>query len=125
MYILWGPQIALSVDVKAYSSGSPRKIRRILRGVNFGVPAESIFGGAHEGETRRKGVNNIFYLGNVKPDLWDPPVGGGTTFPARREAGLSGVTCPFRGKSVSASDTFRAAEDFFGDGRKICAVRTG
>ena len=37
------PNIALSVDVKAYSSGSPRKIRRILRGVNCVILRQTPF----------------------------------------------------------------------------------
>ena len=40
-----------------------------LAGGTIGVPAESIFGGANEGETYRKGVNNIFcYLVAQNPE---------------------------------------------------------
>ena len=35
LFLVLHPNIALSVDVKAYASGSPRKIRRIFRGVNW------------------------------------------------------------------------------------------
>ena len=33
-----------------------------LAGGTIGVPAESIFGGAHEGETYRKGVKTFFVI---------------------------------------------------------------
>ena len=38
---------------------SPEMVGSLSRGNDFGVPAESIFGGVNEGETRRKGVTTL------------------------------------------------------------------
>ena len=37
-----------------------------FQGGTIGVPAESIFGGAHEGETRRKGVTTFFIMSKAR-----------------------------------------------------------
>ena len=77
------PERRMGLPAKCTFCGVPVSPEMVgsLQGGTIGVPAESIFGGAHEGETRRKGVTTFFIMSKARRGghvrLSTPPFSGG------------------------------------------------
>ena len=77
------PERRMGLPAKCTFCGVPVSPEMVgsLQGGTIGVPAESIFGGAHEGETRRKGVTTFFIMSKARRGghvrFSTPPFSGG------------------------------------------------